>query len=656
MSAPATSTIRGIDRRLGLGNLERESQDIEEAPFPAVQHDYVDRKGIQHRGTFPANGGLDEATLVDSAAGNCSVPVVDDVSASEETVPHPVLTASRPPSEKTRSRLEAPRAGRALASASSNAREGSTHSTKELNGPQLDLSRNPLPPPPHVPKLSVCARKMWNDDGPLRSTSGDRRASCTGKQEGKRFGEVIGNSDLVAGKNVTDDRVALLSPRGSCSRHSTTPERTERSRFDDAQRSLVGEMGKRGDELLTVGPSRQQENAENNQGFGDGSSPVDSKKGKGRSIGGRTDHDRGIAERGDHKRKIEKVTERLADCPRPINPPRVIHRKRDFQFDGPQMTMKSRMPTPVALSDDIEHMPPTVPDIKSTGPEAESTPMGVNDAFVWFGEPDSPACHRSTESVEVAADARGTGTTRRGQTCILQHQRNKAKLLLEMDVRRQRNIIECALRARERSRRMRRFKLGAEVLMKFYALRRDAESKKLSQEHKPFSNADQQGDEQANGKTVPEMAALQNNRRRAIGAKSPEFVAESVEPAPMGVGTKAVPGIKDTAEWTEARRPGDEPEPHTGDPFIRLESREDHGGIPATRASAPLPVSFEVMADGIAGLGAGRGGKHEQARRQKRLEALRARKAAEAKVHDPATTSFNNTDASTLSSKSRWDV
>lgn len=543
VSAAAVSTIRVI---------KRESQDIQEGEVSF-------REDSQHSGMF--NSGIDTISLVDNAAGYCPIrndylPVVDDVSASEKALPNPVLTASRPPSEKTRPHLEPPRAGRALASASSN-----TSSRKELNVPQLDLSGNSLPPPPHVLKTSVC----WNDYGPLRSTSG---ASCNGKDEGKRFGGVTGNSDLVAGEKVSDDEI-VLSPRESCSPHSN---KLERGRL---AWSPIGETGRGGDDdPLTVKPTTQQGNNR------DDSSPVNSKKDgcsarehhKSRSIGGYV-----IAERGDDKRKVEKATDRFT---RPTTPPRMIH--------STQMAIKPGM----------------------------ASPLGDDNAFVWFGEPDSPACHQSTENVEVkvAADAKG-----RGQTCILQHQRNKAKLILEMHVRRQRSMIECALRARERSWRIRRYKLGAEVLLKFYALRRNAESKHLSQEHQPLPNAGQQGDGQAKRETVSEITALLR------GAKSPETV-------PIRVEAKAVPGMKDTTAWAEAGRPGDEPERHTGagEPFVR---REDHEGIAVARVSAPLPVSFEVMADGITGLGAGGGGKHEQARRQKRLEALRARKEAEAKVH-----------------------
>lgn len=557
-SIPGVSTIRGI---------ERESQDIQKGETSF-------REDSQRHGMV--DSGLDTISLVDNAAENCPISndyasVIDDMSASEEALPHPVLAAFRPPSEKMRPRLETARAGRALASASSNTREGSARSRKELNGPQLDLSGNPLPLPPHVLKPSDC---VWKDDGPLRSTSGP---SCNGKHEGERFGGVTGNPDLIAGGNVADGRVVLLSPRESCSPHSN---KLERGRL---AWSPVGGTGRRGDDdPLTVEPTLQRED----------SSPVDSKKDvcsarehKDRNVG-----EYGIAELGDDKRKVEKVTDRFA---RSTTPPRVIHSR--------QMAIKPGMAAPVALSNDIEHLTPSRED---------------DDAFVWFGEPDSPTCHRSTENVEVAADTRG-----RGQTCHLQHQRNKAKLILAMDVRRQRSIIECALRARERVWRMRRSNLGAEVLMKFYALRRNGEIKKLSQEHQPFSDADQQGNGRAKEINVPEITALRSNRR---GARSPEK-------SPIRVEAKAVPGIKDTTERTEARRPGDEPEPDTvaGEPFV---SREDHGGISVTRVSAPLPVSFEVVADGITGLGVEGGGKQEQARRQKRLEALRVRKEAEAKV------------------------
>ena len=108
---------------------------------------------------------------------------------------------------------------------------------------------------------------------------------------------------------------------------------------------------------------------------------------------------------------------------------------------------------------------------RNNGVVDDSSKARDQEAFVWFGQPDTPPTRQSNESRDTRAVPRADVPQQDGQTSSHRQQLLKARLLLQMEVRRQRNIIEHAFQQREEEGRLRRARLGAEVLKGIRALR-----------------------------------------------------------------------------------------------------------------------------------------------------------------------------------------
>lgn len=309
-----------------------------------------------------------------------------------------------------------------------------------------------------------------------------------------------------------------------------------------------------------------------------------------------------------------------------------------------------------------------------------------NEEFVWFGQPDTPLGRQSAE------DETTRGVDKEGETAVAvrtaaevqscqnysprRQQRSKARLVLQMEVRRQRDIIEQAFQAREEEGRLRRARIGAEVLKRIQGLlhRRScsppeaqtapSHSRPVQQptltRPEPSNNADQARKLQvaahrAEETTVtspshPEIAvkawgfppAIVDHRveNPAVKAVQPEVLVPDITPSEGAVTVGRVSAADNLAPEPQPKRvPGEVAA--ADNPWGRVVSRQQaelESHVPVKTEPMPPPISFDVEANAFRD-GAGRldGGtdqekEQEKARRQARYEALRARKMAEAEV------------------------
>ena len=593
------------------------------------------------RDVLPLDGDLDESNNVD-AAGSCDECNLSaaDATEPEETVSREDLIASQPPTKKFQSRLQVSHAGRALVLASANARGGLPHPRKGSRTPRLDPAGSPLPPPPPVSNSSGCSTEVWNSDVALRAPPGTRRAQSQAKREVLCFGDGNSSSDLVSGEAVTAERIASDNiPFGNYKCNSKGRDENQGGDCGGAKQCLVGAAARRGHGLPNIEPPRRQKILENGEEFA--ASPPSllasknndrfSRKLKGRS---------GCTEDGGEctRRLSEEDASSLVDVPFPLaklprvetetNNPISMHPKYGLHCDG--LTTAFGRPSSVAMrndggvmSDHVEHVPPIFPDV------AEGMDARDSATFLWFGQPESPATHRSASSPSVRAS-------------ILRHDQKRAKFFLQSEVRRQRDIIERAFRAREMERRTRRVQLGAEALRRFYALRRKAKrTQSSSQKMKPLSHACRREEAREAGETAPGIAAVCHDRRCAVGTKGLGSIADSAETVVTSVESNAVLDVTKT-KAVDTRRPDgkdDDKLQNSGvDRVVAQESapglgeQTNHENIQETRAIVPQSIRFDITEDGTPREEAGAGESREQTRRKERLEALRARKIAEAEV------------------------
>lgn len=287
--------------------------------------------------------------------------------------------------------------------------------------------------------------------------------------------------------------------------------------------------------------------------------------------------------------------------------------------------------------------------------EARCNAEQLNDdeAFVWFGQPDTSSVQLSSEHGDLGHRSREelSGQDDRTTSSVGQLH-STAKVILRMEVRRQRTLIERAFLAREEQRRARRAHLGAEVLKRIRSTPDSSLPVPLSDHEtharhsKPLEPSSDRvgkrdspqglecqayGDSPRHPKHAVKVTGLRPRVDRS-GSTTTDCQTErttTVEPLPeypldTGPAASPVPTLPKEGVSGVA---GDQP-------WRKLNRSTEAENVVTVRTPTPPSISFDVTADGLRGGEGdfGRRGDVERARRQERYGALRARKLAEAEV------------------------
>ncbi|CAM9425449.1 unnamed protein product [Ectocarpus sp. 13 AM-2016] len=636
----------------------------------------------ENRTAFAATSGSDRRNL-----GVCEA---DDVAS--------YITKSKemtPPSEGLRSGLRVPRAGRNLGLTSSDAR-GAPGDNREgrLTGFRGDMRGNEsAPPPPATTTVPTRPREAWTKEqtivqqhdnwnleedkqGPdlSASTAGGDAAGVVPGENGDDHSDrasAAPNKPVTPGDGTSGQRRACRQAKKS---KGSRKARKGAATVREARVGCDTEKGSRNGDCASLDPPRNDEHAleaERSGGGGGGRS-----KGKSTTFAG----------------CIPITTLASADSGQPKA------ETHQSQADGVEIHALCLESVPGGASDTAPATvdpPPLVTgadglDLVRTGVtngtgSAEGHLLGgagnpsENQDFVWFGQPDTPQRQQLTEGddtgTEIPSRRNTTGAVavvakRSGGNLSFsspQQHRSKARLLLQMEVRRQRDIIEQAVQAREEERRLRRARIGAEVFkrIKHLCQRRTSSSPARASfspaqhlpPHKSVPPADngQMSDlkvpgDRAEGTTVaspshPEIPV------KAWGSRPPEVVGHRTEVTSVkaiqpdiAAPKKAIAIVgKETTLDALTPAPPTEREGARGEataannPWRRVVSQQEthlEGYVPAKREPTPPSVSFDVDVDGFGGraerLDGALSREQDKVRRQERFEALRARKLVEA--------------------------
>ncbi|CAM9098942.1 unnamed protein product [Ectocarpus sp. 4 AP-2014] len=625
----------------------------------------------ENRTAFAATSGSDRRNL-----GVCEADdVASYITKSEKTTP---------PSEGLRSGLRAPRAGRNLGLTSSDTR-----------GTPCDMRRNESrPPPPATTTVPTRPREAWTKEQTIVPQHDNRNL-----EEDRQSPDLLrttaggGAAGVVSGENGDDhsDR-ASAAPNKSVTPSDGTSGRRRACRqakksegprkagkgaatVREARVDCDTEKGRRSGNCTSLDPPRDDEHAREAERSGGGGGRS---KGKSTTVAGcvpittlaSADSGRPKAETDQsqadgveiHALCLESVPGGASDmAPAPVDPP-----------------------PPVTGADGLDLVGTGVTN--GTGP-AEGHVLGgagdpsENQDFVWFGQPDTPQRQQPNEGDETgtevasaqnaagaaAAVAQQTGRNPSFSSSPQRQHLSKARLLLQMDVRRQRDIIEQAVQAREEERRLRRARIGTEVFkrIKHLCQRRTSSPRARScfspaQQLPPLKSAPPADSGQMSDLQVPgdraEGTAVASpshpeNPVKAWAFRPPEVVGhltevtivKAIQPD-IAAPKKAIAVVgKETTLDALAPAPPTEREGAHGvataanNPWRRVVSHQEthlEGYVPAKREPTPPSVSFDVDVDGFGGraerLDGALSREQDKVRRQERFEALRARKLVEA--------------------------
>lgn len=625
---------------------------------------------------------------------------VIDFSEAEDVVSSKPDKSATSPSEKFRSRLRAPRAGRALALASANA-HGKRTSRREETSPGLrrDVSGKEelSPPPPSSENSTVPPRRKeaWIKEG---GEAGHEVTVRTGGHEH----ELAYSVGLVG----TTLEVSDEDEDGIVAQSSAFPRKAvEHSDGRRGMRRFTRREGRKS----ALNMERQERGAADGTGTGSGGNSEHSFDDEHNiktevSKGWPVDRLTAIEGCGSTSSPAPRISPQLkATTPRMTKD--CLRRRGNTQSHVPNLETVSTGNS--SLTTVLVAPPPPKPWVEGLhrsrngdiGDEISTDREGLceprkapdNEEFVWFGQPDTPSGCQPEEDFKNARKVRvekGAPTTpalvapeevarkmaeqQFGplRSSPHQQQRSKAQLLLQMEVRRQRAIIEQAFRAREEERRVRRARIGAEVFKRIKYLRgrrppspstvptvpptSGLKQPPLSAKQDISTNDDREREPQAAMHRVQDAGTASpshaENAVKAWGfrpARS-ENNAQAVQPARLAPDATPSEGIVTVGKVPPVETLAPVPPPEsahrvaaaTDNPWRRVVSsqkqQELESGAPAKLEPTPPPVRFDVEAnafqDGAERPDGGINHEQEKARRQERYETLRARKMAEAEV------------------------
>ncbi|CAM9903859.1 unnamed protein product, partial [Ectocarpus sp. 12 AP-2014] len=602
----------------------------------------------ENRTAFAATSGSDRRNL-----GVCEADdVASHITKSEKTTP---------PSEGLRSGLRAPRAGRNLGLTSSDARgTPGDHREGRLTGFRGDMRGNEsAPPPPATTTVPTRPREAWTKEQTIVQQHDNR--NLEEDKQGPDLSATTAGSDaagVVPGENGDDhsDRASAAPNKPATPSDGTSGQRRAcrqvkkskgprkaRKGAATVREARVGcdtEKGSRSGNCASLDPPRNDEHAreaENSGGGGGGRS-----KGKSTTVAG----------------CVPITTLASADSGRPKA------ETHQSQADGVEIHALCLESVPGGASDmalaPVDPPPPVSGadglDLVGTGVtngtgSAEGHVLGgagnpsENQDFVWFGQPDTPQRQQPYEGDETGTEipnvenaagaaavvAKQTGRNLSSSSSPQQH-RSKARLLLQMEVRRQRDIIEQAVQAREEERRLRRARIGAEVFkrIKHLCQRRTSSPPARSsfspaQQLPPHKSAPPADNGQMSDLKVPGDRAEGTTEAspsyperpvKAWGFRPPEVVGHLTEVTSVkaiqpdiAAPKKAIAIVgKETNLDALTPAPPTEGEGARGvataanNPWRRVVSQQEthlEGYVPAKREPTPPSVSFDVDVDGF---------------------------------------------------------
>lgn len=710
-------------------------------PFspPLASPQTLERSGGERPSSSCAKRRAEAAT---SAASDQDVRVID-LSEPGDVLPNKPSKPASPP-EGFRSRLRAPRAGRALALASANTR-GNPECRQEARSPgfhRRDVSAGSQGFPPSPPAMATAAVPMRPKEAWIKE--GQQQYDLHARKDGHEFPHSRSSGGDIAAMFSDDDdgisecivpvRKKALAPskaRKGKFRPSHQPAEKSKQTRNDRNHLTSNLEVHVGDDIARTSHQGESSTGMDSPGRHEIAEEISAVE---RTYEAKTSKEERSAYRSS---AVDGCIPSSTPAPSYSPPQREAnttpttktHRKRrddvhvqshvecldNVSGRGPLVNTVPAEPPPLDIGDAElyrsrnNHKTMEDGDLGETG-----KPLG-NEEFMWFGELDTPPSLEPVEYVEATRrvvkerrEAAGDGPAQVRTAAELQFDNklssppcrqeqqqqqhlSKAQLVLQMEVRRQREIIEQAFRAREEEGRLRKARIRAEVLSRIQGLlhRRSSSpseaktalpsnarpAKQLphdgrgpeppnttDQARKPQAPAHHRAAEMtAASRTHPEAdvkawgfePAIVHHRASehttstttAVKAVQPEVPVPDVAPSEEGEitvgGSKMSPGNNlASAESSKLKHAPDEGAA-AENPWGRVVSRrsqaELEGRVPTKVEPTPPPISFDVEASEFRDRSGwlddgGMNQEQEKARRQARYEALRARKMAEAEV------------------------
>ncbi|CAM9253119.1 unnamed protein product [Pylaiella littoralis] len=671
----------------------------------------------QSEGKHPSSTGGKRPAVVVTPGNDDDLRVIDLSEAEDVALNKPDKQAS--PREGFRSRLRAPRAGRVLALTSAHARgnHGCRQAERSRNF-RRDLSDSqflPTSPPATATAVPTRPKEAWTKEGQQQH---DLHAMPGRHEPELACLRPTGGTALIFSDEDDDDGVfehsdsalkkamAPSRPRDSKSRPS---QQLGKSRKAKKERSfLASEVGVQMGGNIIGRESHQRESStgldldrqEKSEDSSDGECTNKARTSKERSTCRSTAVDgcnpisttaAGISpQRQANTTRTTKIHRKQGDGVQP-------HVSCLERVSGGEPSVNTVLAEPSLLDTGVTDLHRSRNGKTAKGGDSGDTVASPdNEEFVWFGEPGAPlgrqpagkieattrfAKERETAAEAAAEAAAGAAVASEPQfdqhssTSRQQQQRAKAQLVLQMEVRRQRDIIERAFRAREEEGRLRKARIRAEVLHRIKSLLHRRSPSPPEAETAPFPNAPSAQQATHGSKPEPPSTADQvktpqvpAHRAAEMSATSPPHPETDVKAWGFGPAivkypaenTSSVKAVQPQVLVPEVAPPdgaiavrtlsaGDNQTPESQsegapddtvaaeNPWGRVVSQtqaEHKGRVPGKTEPIPPPISFDVEAndfrDGAGWLDGGTNQGQEKARRQARYEALRARKMAEA--------------------------
>ncbi|CAM9382816.1 unnamed protein product [Scytosiphon promiscuus] len=603
------------------------------------------------------------STAAPPSTSDNELRVVDLSEAVDPITPKSVVLESQ--FDGCRSRLRAPRAGRALALASANAHGIAKRRQAEWSRViRQDVPESRLPSE-RTGGGPARRKEAWTKEKTLKQQDSDRALKI-----GQLHTELSGakTSGGILEISSEEDEDDMLDRSAASLRRAVPPrEDTDRKLRPSRQQKEGKKPRKRGENIL-VGIRAARVSCEEDRHPDEGEALI----GPSRSEPNPIDEGLAITESAS-RHSLQYFTIPATTDAQHANSalaqshvPCLQHVPSGVRSALPKPVHTSPSDTNAARIDDGETS--EIKSLESCGERVEVAKEKSRDShsFVWFGQPDTPPRRQSGESVganEGATDSDeapmtdGAGQRVGRVISSLGHQRSKARLILQMEVRRQRDIIDKATQAREEEGRIRRARIGAEVFKRMQDVRsrRTLSSQKSKAACTELDLKEQQSLARLGEGHDKELHAPLSRKTNTCARSPPQGPKAAKVRPPSGVDGGAEPTAQaieseqlflDLKEVDEAVAPRQDP-PTAGqrapcvaavadNPWLRvvtMQKVEHENGIPRKRDPTPPPVSFNVEANtSESGARASEGAQRlerEKTRRQERYEALRTRKMAE---------------------------
>ena len=483
-----------------------------------MQTSLVRKDTEENEGTCTANMGVPEQVQPFSppvsprierlSKGDGSVPPphstinaelrVIDLCYEEETVMHkPQQEKPSPEGFRFRSRLRAPRAGRVLVLAAANAKGNPIRQRERSPALSGGLSGKSLEPSPSILTQSAHRKEAWKEEkGKAVPERGGREHREN--EPGFSFSEASsGETDIDSNESGTAGYDAAVIPTKEFNDGKGTG-RMERSRSEGREdRKSVASMYS--DHELPYSEFPREIDDDDRSRRGPISASSDGSLSSQRELNDKrlciemsTSPPTGILIDSGECTPIPAASRahspRLRSC-RPLEA-RNCYKQGDSRSQVSRIERTSCSQTG-ALAMPVKPLPQDTTrgglhlggnDGKEDSGSGRPTKDGVDaankardqEAFVWFGQPDTPPTRQPNECRDDnRAVPSPDGPQQDDRTSPHRQQLSKARLLLQMEVQRQRELIEHAFQQREEEGRLRRARVGAEVLKRIRFLRAD---------------------------------------------------------------------------------------------------------------------------------------------------------------------------------------